>query len=1200
MDCQSIVPSTVSLAVSVSNSVKTLQRDTKGADLSDRVCTLLPHLSHVAPKCVHEFVDIDPTKVVIDLVELIRSAEIYMVHTEQLKGKAHVLHKLPVYRGEKVERKEVESTFLRLKQVLACITEAVGIFETTGSWRTTCHLRDFLTLKCSRYGQQCIGQGRHPPHRASVTGKVDLSTTSSSRSEPDIPQLLQQLRSENVAEQAEALRTTLSKTGSSTGRRLLWGGGIVPVLVEQLNTNGTTEVVELAAAAVTRMTTDTEIRLAVRETVTLPLILLLSGGKGRAKEHAAAALRNLATEAGFRQHIAENGAIPLLVRVLIEGTAIAQEKAAGALVTLGTSGGPASDKMLQNLTLDARSSRVLATAGALCPLVQMLTEGTEIAQERAAATLANFAAEPLNRKLVHAAGAVPVLIVLLRKGGMGVKMQCARALWRLCADDAVRGIIAAAGAISPLVQLVREGDESAQEQATGALHSLGAERDHRDTMAVAGAAISLVQVLKVGTEGAKEQAAGTLSLLAIDPEALRAIAGVGAVPPLVELLASEGALIRQYSTVALARLAADLDNRASIAAEAVPSLVLLLSEDSQTTVLHAMEALYHLSSTASCRVAIGAAGAMSTLAQALITGTSQLQRMTASAVRRLAEEHDNRQLFASAGGVEALVQMLSAAEAEDLSKECASGALSALTVDADVANLAAEAGAVVPVVQLLRTGSDDAKEYATTALGNLAAEARSRKQMVSAGAVALLVGLVGSDRDSLKEAAVLTLWAVAVAPENRRFVVAAGAIPVLAQVHNDGTAVAKERAAAVLRVVFGDAAYTSAEVAGIAVPPLVQLLSKGTEVSQEHAAGALWLLALNEDCRRLIVAEGVVPNLVQLLRDGTDGARELAAGALLVLTGSDYLPSPERSKQVGSPSALQTDADTAVDYARVVPPLVKLLREGTAKAREHAAGILWHLVSEPSNRRVVIKHKAIPPLVHLLEHGTPEAQQHAAAVLWNLATDAETCKAIAAAGALPLLVGVLSSDVECAKEYAAGALWNLAAVLDCKLMAIEAGAVPVLVQVLHRQESTERVKEVAAGALRVITAGSVKKQVHGAAAEGVPQLVQMLRDGCDAAKESAAVVLCNLSEQAEHCEAMAQVDGVASHLVALVSSSSTALTQEAAAQVLARVAALGEGCRAAIVEAGAIPPLVQLLRDGSEGAKAQAAGALEVLWSSSS
>jgi vacuolar protein 8 len=1198
MDCQSVVPSTISLAISVSNSVKTWQRDTKeAAALSVRVSTLLPHLSHVAPKSVHEFVDIDPTEVVIDLVKLIRSAEIYMVHSEQLKGKAHVLHKLSVYRGDKVEQKEVESTFLKLKQVLASITEAVGIFETTGSWRTTRQLRNFLNLKCLRYGQQCIDQGRHPPHRPSVAGKVDLSTTSSSRSEPDIPLLLQQLRSDIAVEQTEALRSILSKTGSSTGRRLLWGGGIVPVLVEKLNTNGTAEVVELAAAAVTRMTSDTEIRLAARETVTLPLILLLSGGKVRAKEHAAAALRNLATEAEFRQHITENGAIPLLVRMLVEGTAMAQEKAAGALVTLGTSGGPASDKMLQNLTLDARSSRVLATAGALCPLVQMLTEGTEIAQERAAATLANFAAEPLNRKLVHAAGAVPVLIVLLRKGGMGVKMQCARALWRLCADDAVRGIIAAAGAMSPLVQLVREGDESAQEQAAGALHSLAAERDHRDTMAVAGAAISLVRVLKVGTEGAKEQAAGTLSLLAIDPEVQRAIAGVGAVPPLVELLASEGALIRQYSAVALARLAADLDNRASIAAaEAVPSLVPLLSEESSTTVLYATEALYHLSSIASCRTAIGAAGAMPTLAYALITGTSQLQRMTAPAVRRLAEEHDNRQLFASADGVQALVQMLSAAEAEDLSKECASGALSALTVDADVANLAAEAGAVVPVVQLLRTGSDDAKEYATTALGNLAAEARSRKQMVSAGAVAPLVGLVGSGRDSLKEAAVLTLWAVAVAPENRRFVVAAGAIPALALVLNEGTAVAKERAAAVLRVVFGDAAYTSADVASGAVAPLVQLLSKGTEMSQEHAAGALWLLALNEDCRRLMVAEGVVANLVQLLRDGADGARELAAGALLVLTGSDCLPSPERSKQIGSPSAACTDADKAV---RVVPPLVKLLREGTAKAREHAAGILWHLVSEPSNRRVVIKHKAIPPLVHLLEHGTPEAQQHAAAVLWNLATDAETCKAIAAAGAIPLLVGVLSSDVEWAKEYAAGALWNLSAVLDCKLMAIEAGAVPVLVQVLRRQESTERVKEVAAGALRVLTAGGVKKQVHGAAAEGIPQLVQMLRDGCDAAKESAAVVMSNLSEQAEHCETMAQVEGVASHLVALVSNS-TALTQEAVAQVLARVAALGEGYRAAIVEAGAISPLVQLLRDGSEGAKAQAAGALEVLWSSSS
>ncbi|KAH8047257.1 serine/threonine kinase [Aureococcus anophagefferens] len=220
-----------------------------------------------------------------------------------------------------------------------------------------------------------------------------------------------------------------------------------------------------------------------------------------------------------------------------------------------------------------------------------------------------------------------------------------------------------------------------------------------------------------------------------------------------------------------------------------------------------------------------------------------------------------------------------ALDARDGAKEKAAGALTNLaSQNADNQVAIAKAGAVDPLVALLRTGTDGAKEHAAGALENLAFENADNKVAIAkAGAVDPLVDLLRTGTDGAKESAAGALWGLAFQnDDNELAIVKAGAADPLVALLRTGTDGAKEEAAAALANLAVNADNKVAIAKAGAVDPLVGLLRTGTAAPRRRRGALANLADGNAENKVAIAKAGAVDPLVALLRTGTDGARKLA------------------------------------------------------------------------------------------------------------------------------------------------------------------------------------------------------------------------------------------------------------------------------------------------------------------------------------
>jgi hypothetical protein len=215
-------------------------------------------------------------------------------------------------------------------------------------------------------------------------------------------------------------------------------------------------------------------------------------------------------------HLAHNGsaaagclsqlvpAIPALVRMLGPGSQFDEVRAdaAGALQDLAPHGG---------------SAYIIAAAGAIPPLVQLLAVGSSAdtqTQMHATGALYNLAVSAEHAASVIAAGAIPFLVRL--RSGSPAQLNAAGAVMRLSVHAEHVVAIAAAGAIPPLLRpdrrrmdLLKYGElisqhtemkehvTAVQMRAAGALNNLALRADNAGAMiAVAGAVHLLVQLMR--------------------------------------------------------------------------------------------------------------------------------------------------------------------------------------------------------------------------------------------------------------------------------------------------------------------------------------------------------------------------------------------------------------------------------------------------------------------------------------------------------------------------------------------------------------------------------------------------------------------------------------------------------------------------------------------------------------------------------
>jgi vacuolar protein 8 len=187
-------------------------------------------------------------------------------------------------------------------------------------------------------------------------------------------------------------------------------------------------------------------------------------------------------------------------------------------------------------------------------------------------------------------------------------------------------------------------------------------------------------------------------------------------------------------------------------------------------------------------------------------------------------------------------------------------------------------------------------------------------------------------------------------------------------------------------------------------------------------------------------------------------------------------------------------------------PLIFFLKDGTAEgAMKRAAAALSQSAADTNNSIAIVKQGAVPPLIDVLRGGSADAKEQAARALWNLSVQTDHQVSIFEAGAAAPLIDILASSADDAKAAAAGVLSNLAwNNNDIRAAIVKAGAVPPLIDVLRN--GTDEGKTQAAGAFRKLALNTDNK-ISIAKAGAIAPLIYIVETGTAKSKSLAARAL---------------------------------------------------------------------------------------------
>ncbi|KAI7754974.1 hypothetical protein M8C21_005620 [Ambrosia artemisiifolia] len=139
--------------------------------------------------------------------------------------------------------------------------------------------------------------------------------------------------------------------------------------------------------------------------------------------------------------IAEAGAIPILVNLILSDDNITQQHAVTSIL---------------NLSIYEDNRELIMLANAVPSIVQVLRTGAMETRENAAATLFSLSLADENKMIIGASGAIPLLVHLLENGSKRGKNDAATALFNLCIYQGNKGRAVRAGIIAVLVKMLTE------------------------------------------------------------------------------------------------------------------------------------------------------------------------------------------------------------------------------------------------------------------------------------------------------------------------------------------------------------------------------------------------------------------------------------------------------------------------------------------------------------------------------------------------------------------------------------------------------------------------------------------------------------------------------------------------------------------------------------------------------------------------
>jgi vacuolar protein 8 len=952
---------------------------------------------------------------------------------------------------------------------------------------------------------------------------------------------------------------------------------IIKQLVDMLAENGSSAQ-ESACAALANLASDSaENRGSIVEAGGIAPLLSIIEQNTKAKEASLKAISKLAYKSeSIQSAITAAGGIPLLVNSLASSSNAKEMMAQAGLYSLAANA-------LSQLAKGSRENQSkISEAGAIPSLVSILGTPVPDLQANAAECLGNLAGNnPDIQAAIARTGAIAPLCTLLRDGQSDeVKEQAAAALWSLSLDNKPnKDTVAKLGGVEPLVNLLVMGtSESSLDQATGALSSMSSKHtENRETICklIVARLGSKAQMLQTPT-GAVRLLKAVARMCHGSNSNQAAIAKAGGVPTLIMWLSGgfsdgkTGGNLEAQAAAADALLSMVSNNdplQALIArSNGIQPLIELLTSGNAVTQVGVSRLLWHLSGNLESASAVVACGGVQPLCAMLGSGEPRAQELAATVILRLLKAPDravctqvstmvteqggvlalvkllcngspagqqqatcviaeiaqspwSRAAIATAGGIEALVGLLtsnvvgtaemSARALANLARDSTSAAPSAApsAVPSAVPSAPAAAEAEEGGESVAPVGAEGAepprrRRSVSTELRIMAAEGAARRQQIAASggikqlivmlsAVSLSSSIIGRKMWEL----VSKVIGATPAPESGE--AKGGGAKKAGGVDDEVMGVQEQAAGALGDVACGDSAMQRLIVEGGGVPPLLALLRSSSTVSQANAARAIWHLCSSVEHQARIVDSNAIPELVQLSRTGSAAAQgfaaavisELAKGAIIEREKQQLLPDDEKS----------TDRLSVIAQAGGITPLVGLLSTGDAAGKEMAASALLHLCVDAANRDAVARAGGIPPLVQLLDDSAPQAHAPSMAALARLGHgNADYQTQIA-----KKLVGLLSpSQSSGAQRRASHALWELAKNNEgAPGRIVNAGGISPLVALMGR--APEDVYEEAVGALSCLAHNDPSNQL--AIATGLVALCSA-PDAPDSAEKLTAMV----------------------------------------------------------------------------------------------
>jgi vacuolar protein 8 len=880
------------------------------------------------------------------------------------------------------------------------------------------------------------------------------------------------IRSEDWESVFRAIRDGATRA-TSIGR----GGSLEPLfaLLE-----GPEEVSSWAVGVLWNVTLQPEFREPLADLGAIPrLVKLLSSTVNGARHNALIALWNLAAVDSIRQRIIDAGAVPVIAGILAEpDTSVASfSDATGVFWNLSTrddlsvplvearvvpllvralAAHPEMENVLctlRNLSMDDAAVPQFTEAGAIPVVVQQLRVSSDPKRlEDATACLWNCLLGGESDLAAIEAGAIPLLIKQFKSSSKKLVELSAGCVCALAAHgrDVVQRLTTAR-VVPPLVRLLTATEHRTQHLAVQTLCHLASMPKNLSTIVDLGGVRSLVALLKIPETQAS--AGGLLQLLAGDNAGYRsALVAAGAGSAIDQLVQSPDVATAEIGHALLALLSDVADTGADAAAASTAAAISSVGAGTDSIELRAsciLDLVSELTKTDTTSRGVERATA-SLWAQSLITPRNAAAMM----------------LYGDAFVTDRLPQSM-------MSPSDTARVLASIRLGQDRTGVMVEAGALVPLVSLLRCPTGNVAANAAGALWScLGVEVDNELAVVDAGAIPLLVKLLQSEKDLEAENAAIVLWNLACNAEIREAIVAAGAIPFLVRMLGSTGGLEADNAAGALTNLVATDAACAAVVDNGGIPLLAALLSSTKGLEAENAAGVLGELSKIEEYRPLVASAGVMPALAEML-DSTVGLEAEHACSCLW--------------------ELAVDPSNRVDMVAcgILPKLVKLLESGFAQEAERAAGCIWNLAVEPGVAAEIGVLGGVPLLTRMLESTEGGRAERAAAAIANLLYVEENRDLAIEDGTVPLLAPLLTSDQGEMALHAATALFNLSMREEFRATIADVGVIPPLVQLVNNAATDPRTVTHAAGCLRNLSLSPPLRPLI-LAEHPIPGMIQLL------------------------------------------------------------------------------------------------------------